>query len=63
MSLNFHALRHTCLTWLAQSGATVKELMDAAGHSDPKIAMIYQHAADERRRSQAEALGGRLFGE
>lgn len=63
MSLNFHALRHTCLTWLAQSGATVKELMDMAGHSDPKIAMIYQHAADERRRSQAEALGGRLFSE
>lgn len=63
MSLNFHALRHTCLTWLAQSGATVKELMDMAGHSDPKIAMVYQHAADERRREQAEALGGRLFGE
>lgn len=61
--LHFHDLRHTCLTWLAQSGATVKELMDMAGHSDPKIAMIYQHAADERRRSQAEALGGRLFGE
>ncbi|RIY19585.1 hypothetical protein CJI54_00025 [Bifidobacteriaceae bacterium NR026] len=61
--LHFHDLRHTCLTWLAQSGATVKELMDMAGHSDPKIAMIYQHAADERRREQAEALGGRLFGE
>lgn len=61
--LHFHDLRHTCLTWLAQSGATVKELMDMAGHSDPKIAMVYQHAADERRRSQAEALGGRLFGE
>lgn len=60
--LHFHDLRHTCLTWLAQSGATVKELMDMAGHADPKIAMIYQHAADERRRSQAEALGGRLFG-
>lgn len=61
--LHFHDLRHTCLTWLAQSGATVKELMDMAGHSDPKIAMIYQHAADERRREQAEALGGRLFSE
>lgn len=61
--LHFHDLRHTCLTWLAQSGATVKELMDMAGHSDPKIAMVYQHAADERRRSQAEALGSRLFGE
>ena len=61
--LHFHDLRHTCLTWLAQSGATVKELMDMAGHADPKIAMVYQHAADERRRSQAEALGGRLFGE
>ena len=61
--LHFHDLRHTCLTWLAQSGATVKELMDMAGHADPKIAMVYQHAADERRRAQAEALGGRLFGE
>lgn len=34
--LRFHDLRHTALTFLAQQGATVRELMDAAGHSDPQ---------------------------
>lgn len=60
--LRFHDLRHTGLTWLAESGATVRELMDAAGHASPAIAMIYQHAADERVRAQSERLGARLLG-
>jgi integrase len=59
--LRFHDLRHTGLTWLAEDGATVRELMDAAGHSDVETAMRYQHSVSERRSLLAERLGARLL--
>lgn len=59
--LRFHDLRHTGLTWLAEDGATVRELMDAAGHSDVDTAMRYQHSVDARKNKLAEKLGERLL--
>lgn len=53
----FHDLRHSGLTWVAQAGATTAELMRRAGHASPAAALRYQHAADERDKSLAEALG------
>lgn len=55
--LRFHDLRHTALTLLAQEGATIKELMTAAGHSDPETAIRYQHATTTRTRQLAEKIG------
>ncbi len=54
--LRLHDLRHTGLTLLAQAGATVRELMDAAGHSSPAAALRYQHIADGRKRELAARL-------
>ena len=59
--MRFHDLRSTGLTWRAIDGATLKELMDAGDHTDPRTAMIYQHAADGRRREMADKLGSRLL--
>lgn len=59
--MRFHDLRSTGLTWRAIDGATLKELMEAGGHADPRTAMIYQHAADGRRREMADKLGSRLL--
>lgn len=59
--LRFHDLRHTGLTWMAEDGATVRELMDAAGHSDAETAMRYQHSVSERRDVLADRLGARLL--
>jgi integrase len=53
---HFHDLRHTGATWLAQEGATTRELMRRLGHSTPLMAMRYQHPEDERDA----ALAGRL---
>ncbi|MCG2797874.1 MAG: site-specific integrase [Cellulomonas sp.] len=52
----FHWLRHTGLTWAAQTGATVGELRARAGHSTPNIAMLYQHATTTRDQALAAAL-------
>lgn len=58
--LRFHDLRHTGLTWLAFEGATLRELMDAGGHSSADVAMLYQHSVDDRRRMLADRVGARL---
>ena len=58
--LRFHDLRHTGATMLAQEGATIAELMDRLGHTTPKAALVYQHAAADRDQLMAERLSGRL---
>lgn len=58
--LRFHDLRHTGATMLAQEGATIAELMDRLGHTTPKAALVYQHAAADRDQIMAERLSGRL---
>jgi len=45
-----HDLRHTSLTMAARAGATTAELMRRGGHTEARVAMIYQHASDERDR-------------
>ena len=50
-------MRHTGDTLAAATGATLKELMTRMGHASPKAAMIYLHAAGDRDRAIADALG------
>lgn len=45
-----HDLRHTSLTMAARAGATTAELMHRGGHTESRVAMIYQHASAERDR-------------
>lgn len=52
----FHDLRHTGATVAAQTGATLRELMNRVGHSTTRAAIIYQHAADGRDQKIAAAL-------
>jgi integrase len=56
LSYRFHDLRHSGLTWVAATGATVAELMHRGGHASPAAAMRYQHATKERDRALAQAL-------
>ncbi|MCW2878441.1 MAG: hypothetical protein JWQ95_2541 [Sphaerisporangium sp.] len=39
------------------TGASLKELMARMGHSSAKAAMVYLHAAKDRDRAIADALG------
>src|ERR1700751_2385666 len=42
---DFHALRHSYIALLEKSGATLKEAMQLARHSDPKLTMaVYGRA-------------------
>lgn len=51
-----HDVRHAGLTMAAQFGATTRELMDRAGHSTARAALIYQHVAEERGTAIAAGL-------
>ncbi len=42
--VSVHSLRHFHLTEFAKTGATLRELMDRAGHSTPDTAIGYQHS-------------------
>lgn len=54
--LHFHDLRHTGNTWAAESGATLRDLMDRMGHASTKAALIYLHRSGARDRVIADAL-------
>ena len=56
--LFLHDLRHSGLTWAAASGASVAELMRRGGHANPRAALRYQHATEDRDRAIADALAG-----
>jgi integrase len=56
--LFLHDLRHSGFTWAAASGASVAELMCRGGHANPRAALRYQHATEDRDRAIADALAG-----
>ncbi|WP_203980877.1 tyrosine-type recombinase/integrase [Planotetraspora silvatica] len=55
--IHIHDLRHTGNTLAAATGATLKELMTRMGHSSTKAATVYLHAAEDRDRAIADAMG------
>jgi len=54
--VRYHDLRHTGLTFAAHAGATTRELMERGGHSNPAVALIYQHSSSERQELIARRL-------
>ena len=54
--LTWHDLRHSAMTLVALTGATLPELMQRAGHSTPRAALHYQHAADDAQERIAARL-------
>lgn len=61
--LRWHDLRHTGAVLVAQTGATLAELMGRLGHSTPGAAMRYQHAAADRDAEIARRLSALANGE
>lgn len=45
---HFHDLRHGGLTLVAITGASLREIMQHAGHSTVAAALTYQHVAEDR---------------
>jgi integrase len=52
-----HGLRHTALTWMADSGVALHVLQRVAGHQDPAMTARYLHP-DHRALTDAGATFG-----
>jgi len=57
--IRFHDLRHTGNDLAADTGASLRELMDRMGHSTTRAALIYLHSKDERQQAIADAISER----
>ncbi|MDQ3763324.1 MAG: tyrosine-type recombinase/integrase [Actinomycetota bacterium] len=55
-NLHLHDLRHTGNTLAAETGATLRELMEGMGHRSTRAALIYLHARDQRDMAITDGL-------
>ena len=54
----FHDLRHSCASYLAQSGASLVEIADVLGHKSLDVTRRYSHlTADSKRQLVHRVLG------
>ncbi|MEV3925753.1 site-specific integrase [Actinomadura coerulea] len=58
--LHFHDLRHTGNTFAAESGATLRDLMERMGHDSVRAALIYQHRTAGGNRAIARAMDDKI---
>ena len=55
-TLRWHDLRHTCATWLGQSGASLDVIRQQLGHSSITVTQKYRHVARSEVRAALHAL-------
>jgi site-specific recombinase XerD len=53
---DFHALRHTYITNIGRSGATMKTHQELARHCEPSLTMRYTHARIDDKVKALDAL-------
>ncbi len=54
--LSAHSLRHTAGTLALRAGASLRQVQDLLGHTDPKTTMIYAHIGDRWNHNPALLL-------
>jgi integrase len=60
-TLNFHGLRHSCLSYQLNKGAILTDVQRQAGHSSPEItAGVYGHSEDSGLRASANLFNDLL---
>lgn len=52
----FHALRHSCASWLVMSGVPIYTVGQILGHKDATTTQIYAHLAPDYLKSEMEKL-------
>lgn len=50
-AVNFHALRHTFATRLAEHGTDIKTLSELMGHANSKMTYQYMHSSEQQKRA------------
>jgi len=55
-NFTFHDLRHTCASWMVQSGVPILNVKEILRHQDIKMTMRYAHLAPDSGRAAVQAL-------
>jgi integrase len=58
MDFRFHDLRHSCASYLAQSGASLLEIADVLGHKQISVTKRYAHLCIEHKSSLINRVMG-----
>jgi integrase len=61
--VRFHDLRHTCASYLAQSGASLLEVADVLGHRSLAMTKRYAHLTVNSKAKLVQSVLGRIGGE
>lgn len=61
--LHFHSLRHSCASWLIQSGVSIYIVSKILGHCDVSTTQIYSHIDQNSLASAVNALSATEQGE
>ncbi len=59
-AIHFHDLGHTGMSLAAESGASLRDLMERMGHASTRAALIYLHSSHARGKAIAGHLDGQL---
>lgn len=60
--LRWHDLRHTCASWMVQSGVAIEVVKEALGHADIKTTMRYAHHRTEAVAKAMDTVSKRIEG-
>lgn len=60
--ISAHSLRHTSVTFLLESGASIQEAQHHARHASPETTGIYAHNIDQRKEQPEQRIYDFLFG-
>ena len=58
--LSPHSLRHSAITFALDTGASLRDVQDYAGHKDPRTTRRYDHSRDSPDRNAAYTVAAYL---
>ncbi len=57
----FHDLRHSCASYLAMSGASLRDIMEVLGHTSPAMTAKYTHLTEGHTAGVLGRMVGKMF--
>ena len=60
--MRWHDLRHSCASYMAQSGANLLEIGAQLGHKSPSVTMRYSHLVQGKALPSHAAIDKKLRG-